>query len=44
MTLHGADSPLAKAPSFREVMKRYDPRNLDETLSKVIVTRHNKTP
>ena len=38
------DSPLAKAPPFREVMKRYAPSNLEEALAEGIVTGHNEMP
>jgi mono/diheme cytochrome c family protein len=38
------ESPLAKAPQFREVMKRYDPSNLEEALAEGIVTGHNEMP
>lgn len=38
------DSPLAKAPPFREVVKRYDPSQLAEALAEGIVTGHNEMP
>ena len=38
------DSPLAKAPPFREVAKRYDPMNLEEALAEGIVTGHDQMP
>ena len=38
------DSPLAKAPPFREVIKRYDPSNLEEALAEGIVTGHSEMP
>jgi len=38
------DSPLAKAPPFRDVAKRYDPVNLEEALAEGIVTGHNEMP
>jgi mono/diheme cytochrome c family protein len=37
-------SPLANAPPFREVMKRYEPQNLEEALAEGIVTGHNQMP
>jgi mono/diheme cytochrome c family protein len=37
-------SPLAKAPPFREVVKRYDPVQLEEALAEGIVTGHNEMP
>lgn len=37
-------SPLAKAPPFREVVKRYDPASLEEALAEGIVTGHNEMP
>ncbi len=37
-------SPLAKAPPFREVVKRYDPAYLEEALAEGIVTGHNEMP
>jgi cytochrome c len=37
-------SPLAKAPPFREVVKRYDPAQLEEALAEGIVTGHNEMP
>jgi len=41
--LKGA-SPLAKAPPFREVVKRYPVENLEEALVEGIVTGHNEMP
>ena len=38
------DSPLAKAPPFREVVKRYPPDSLGEALVEGIVTGHNEMP
>jgi mono/diheme cytochrome c family protein len=38
------NSPLAKAPTFRDVMKRYDASNLEEALAEGIVTGHNEMP
>ncbi len=38
------DSPLAKAPPFREVVKRYPPESLGEALVEGIVTGHNEMP
>ncbi len=38
------DSPLAGAPLFREVMKRYGPANLEEALAEGIVTGHDQMP
>ena len=38
------DSPLAKAPPFREVVKRYPPSSLGEALVEGIVTGHNEMP
>jgi mono/diheme cytochrome c family protein len=38
------DSPLAEAPPFREVAKRYDPVNLEEALAEGIVTGHDEMP
>jgi mono/diheme cytochrome c family protein len=37
-------SPLAKAPPFREVVKKYDPAQLEEALAEGIVTGHNEMP
>jgi len=37
-------SPLADAPPFRDVMKRYDPSDLEEALAEGIVTGHNQMP
>ena len=39
-----ADSPLAKAPPFREVVTRYPPESLGEALVEGIVTGHNEMP
>lgn len=41
--LRGA-SPLAQAPPFREVVKRYAPAQLEEALAEGIVTGHNDMP
>jgi len=38
------DSPNPKAPPFREVVKRYDPAQLEEALAEGIVTGHNDMP
>ncbi|NJM29302.1 MAG: cytochrome c [Rhizobiales bacterium] len=38
------DSPLAKAPPFREVVTRYPPENLTESLAEGIVTGHDGMP
>lgn len=38
------DSPLAKAPPFREVVERYPPESLGEALVEGIVTGHNEMP
>jgi len=38
------DSPLAKAPPFREVVTRYPPESLAEALVEGIVTGHNEMP
>ena len=38
------NSPLAKAPPFRDVMQRYDASNLEEALAEGIVTGHNEMP
>ena len=38
------NSPLAKAPPFREVVMRYDPAQLEEALGEGIVTGHNEMP
>ncbi len=38
------DSPLANAPPFREVVKRYPPESLGEALVEGIVTGHNEMP
>jgi mono/diheme cytochrome c family protein len=37
-------SPLAKAPPFRDVVKKYDPAALEEALAEGIVTGHNEMP
>ena len=38
------DSPFAKAPPFREVVKRYDPALLQEPMAEGIVTGHSAMP
>jgi cytochrome c len=38
------ESPLPKAPPFREVVKRYPPESLGEALVEGIVTGHNEMP
>jgi len=38
------DSPFAKAPPFREVVKRYPPEQLQESLAEGIVTGHEGMP
>ncbi len=38
------DSPLAKAPPFREVVTRYPPESLAEALVEGIITGHNEMP
>ena len=38
------DSPEAKAPPFRDVVKRYDPAALEEALAEGIVTGHEQMP
>jgi mono/diheme cytochrome c family protein len=38
------ESPMAKAPAFREIVKRYDPENLEEALAEGIVTGHAGMP
>ena len=38
------ESPLAKAPPFREVVKRYPVEFLEEALVEGIVTGHNEMP
>ncbi|MDP1700089.1 MAG: cytochrome c [Aestuariivirga sp.] len=38
------NSPLAKAPPFREVVTRYPPESLGEALVEGIVTGHNEMP
>lgn len=40
----GGESPNPKSPPFREVLKRYDPGNLEEALAEGIVTGHNEMP
>jgi cytochrome c len=35
------DSPNPKAPPFREVAKRYDPRDLEEAFSEGIMVAHD---
>lgn len=37
-------SPEPKAPPFREVVKKYNPDDLEEALAEGIVTGHNKMP
>jgi cytochrome c len=37
-------SPLAQAPPFREVVKRYEPETLAEALAEGIVTGHPDMP
>jgi len=37
-------SPLAKSPPFRDIVKRYDPENLEEALAEGIVTGHAGMP
>jgi cytochrome c len=37
-------SPNAKAPPFRDVVKRYAPSSLEEALAEGIVTGHNEMP
>ena len=37
-------SPNAKAPPFRDVVKKYDPDALEEALAEGIVTGHNNMP
>lgn len=37
-------SPEPKAPPFREVVKKYDPNDLEEALAEGIVTGHNNMP
>lgn len=37
-------SPDAKAPPFREVVKKYDPDALEEALAEGIITGHNNMP
>ena len=38
------ESPLARAPPFREVVTRYPPESLGEALVEGIVTGHNEMP
>jgi cytochrome c len=38
------ESPLARAPPFREVVKRYPVESLGEALVEGIVTGHNEMP
>ena len=38
------ESPLPKAPPFREVVTRYPPESLGEALVEGIVTGHNEMP
>lgn len=38
------DSPLDKAPPFRDVVKRYEPDALSEALAEGIVTGHPDMP
>jgi mono/diheme cytochrome c family protein len=38
------ESPLAEAPPFREVVKRYEPDALAEAFAEGIVTGHNDMP
>jgi mono/diheme cytochrome c family protein len=38
------ESPLAAAPPFREVVKRYEPDALAEAFAEGIVTGHNDMP
>lgn len=38
------DSPHAQAPPFRDVMKRYAPENLEETLAEGISSGHPDMP
>lgn len=37
-------SPEPKAPPFRDVVKKYDPNDLEEALAEGIVTGHNNMP
>jgi mono/diheme cytochrome c family protein len=37
-------SPNPKSPPFRDVVKRYPPENLVESLAEGIVTGHNEMP
>jgi cytochrome c len=38
------DSPLAKAPTFRDIVQRYPPEDLEESLAEGIVTGHPDMP
>lgn len=38
------DSPLAEAPPFREIAKRYPPESLAESFAEGIVTGHAEMP
>lgn len=38
------DSPVAKAPSLRDVAKRYEPVYLDDVLAKAIPAKHKQLP
>jgi mono/diheme cytochrome c family protein len=38
------ESPLAKAPPFRDVVTRYPPENMAEALAEGIVTGHDGMP
>ena len=38
------DSPHREAPPFREVVKRYPPENLEESLAEGIVSGHAEMP
>lgn len=39
-----SSSPNAKAPPFRDVVKKYEPESLEEALAEGIVTGHNEMP
>ncbi len=39
-----SQSPLAKAPPFRDIVKTYDPSTLEEALAEGIVTGHEQMP
>ena len=39
-----SQSPNAKAPPFRDVVKKYDPDALEEALAEGIITGHNNMP